>query len=142
MGTLRSLRWPDDRPALLALDVSFSSDYMYNVVQTDRSLALHRVPLIAPLQKDYHFAPDVDTLPTFDAVVVAERTRDLVGIAAMRLESWNRRVNLVHCHVARGARGQGIGRALIAATVAYAQTHVARCVAGKAEHQLSRHPIL
>lgn len=128
MVTLRALRWPEDRPSLLALDVSFSSDYCYQLVQAERSFALEVIPLTPPLHKQYDVAHDLDTLPTYDFVVVAERMRRLVGVAALTVESWNRRANLRHCYVDQGCRGQGIGRALIEAAIAFAQTRHMRCV--------------
>ena len=128
MLTLRALQWPDDRAGLLALDTAFSTDRIYHVMEGDRSFALAAVSVTPPLRKDYPLANDVDTLPTFAAVIVAAVDAQLVGLAALQVEAWNRRARLDHCYVAPAVRGQGVGRALIDAVVAHADALAARCV--------------
>lgn len=128
MVTLRSLDWPADRPALLALDTSFRTERVYQVVCRERSFVLSPVPVSPPLDKDYRFADDVDSLPGFDQVIVAERAATIVGIAALKVESWNRRAVLWHLYVAPAQRGQGVGRALIDGVVQVARLHQARCI--------------
>jgi ribosomal protein S18 acetylase RimI-like enzyme len=46
-------------------------------------------------------------------VQVAEDADAVVGLAAMRLEQWNRRARLEHLYVASQVRGRGIARALV-----------------------------
>src|SRR5262249_55920874 len=52
----------------------------------------------------------------------------LVGFAAARHETWNRRVVVLHLYVAAGHRGRGIGRALIDHLDGFARTVGARCL--------------
>jgi hypothetical protein len=53
---------------------------VYHVVQTHRSFALEAVPVAPLLCNDYAFANEVDSLPTFDGVVVVERDTHFVGV--------------------------------------------------------------
>jgi ribosomal protein S18 acetylase RimI-like enzyme len=128
MVTLRLLQWPQDRPALLTLDASFSTDRVYQVLQLDRSFTLEVTSITPPLHKDYAFADDVDSLPTFDHVVVAEMDTTLVGIMALKFEAWNRRAVVWHFYMAPAYRGRGVGRALMDAAAAEAQNRNARCL--------------
>lgn len=128
MLKLRSLDWPADRPALVALDTSFRTDRVYEVIRHARSFALRPVPVSPPLHKDYRFADDVDSLPGFDQVLVAERDAAVVGIAALKMESWNRRAVLWHLYVAPAERGRGVGRTLIDGVIVVARQHQARCI--------------
>ena len=128
MLTLRSLHWPDDRQAVLALDTSFTTERVYRVVATAGSFVLHDTTLMPPLQKVYDLTAEVDRFPTLDHVLIAELDAQLAGVAALSYEAANRRAILWHLYVGRAYRGQGIGRALIDAMVARAQHDHARCV--------------
>ena len=128
MLTVRSLNWPADRASLLLLDSSFLTDRVYHVGQTNATFTLHSVPITPPLQKDYGFAADVDNLPTFDQVIVAERDATIVGIAALKFEAWNQRANLWHFYIAPAERGRGLGRRLMNEINQAARTHGMRCL--------------
>ncbi len=128
MVTVRPFRWPTDRSALLALDTSFVTHQVYHVVQTDQSFALTTVPAIPPVRKDYQFANDVDSLSSYDHVVVAEDDTTLIGIAAVKVEAWNRRAILWHFYIAPTYRGRGVGRILMDNLFETAQARDARCL--------------
>lgn len=128
MLSIRSLKWPADRAALLLLDSAFLTDRVYHVEQTTHAFALYDVPVTPPLRKDYGFAADVDSLPMFDQVMVAERGATIVGIAALKFEAWNGRANLWHFYIAPAERGRGVGRCLMDSIFQAAQTHGMRCV--------------
>ncbi len=128
MVTVRPLGWPADRSALLALDTSFITDQVYHVVQTDQSFVLSTVAVIPPLRKDYQFANDVDSLPSFDQVVVAEADAHLIGIAALKVEAWNRRAIIWHFYIAPAYRRRGVGRILIDSVIEAAQARDVRCL--------------
>jgi GNAT superfamily N-acetyltransferase len=128
MLTLRSLRWPDDREALLALDTSFTTERVYQVVATAMSFVFHETTITPPLHKVFDLTAEVDRFPTLDHVLIAELDARLAGVAALSYEAANRRAMLWHLYVGWAYRGQGIGRALIDAMVAYAQQCHARCL--------------
>jgi ribosomal protein S18 acetylase RimI-like enzyme len=128
MLTLRSLRWPGDRQAILALDTSFATERVYRVVGTAQSFALHDTAIAPPLHKIYDLASEVERFPALDHVLLAELDTQLAGVAALSYEASNRRAILWHLYVGRAYRGRGIGRALIDAMVVRAQQYQARCL--------------
>jgi GNAT superfamily N-acetyltransferase len=128
MLTLRSLRWPDDRESLLALDPSFTTDRIYRVVATTVSFVLQDSAITPPLQKVYDLTAEVESFPKLDQVIIAEIDAHLAGVAALTYEAWNRRAILRHLYVGPMYRGQGIGRTLIDAIVQAAQHFQARCL--------------
>jgi len=126
MVSLRAMQWPNDRAALCALDVSFTTDRIYQVVATERSFVLEEINVVPPLHKIYSFADDVDSLPGLAYVVVAEIASTVVGVAVLRVETWNCRTILEHLLIDAPYRGRGIGRALLADVVRAAQARQAR----------------
>ena len=128
MLTLRSLRWPDDREALLALDTSFTTERVYRVVATAVAFVIHDTAITPPLYKVYDLTAEVDRFPNLDHVLIAEIDAQLAGVAALSYEAANRRAILWHLYVGPAYRRQGIGRALIDAMVARAQQYQARCL--------------
>ena len=128
MVKLRPLRWPDDRAALCALDTSFTTDRVYQAVVSGLSVRLEDTAIAPPLHKAYELADDVDGFPMFDHVVVAEIEETLVGVAALKLELWNRRAVLGHLYIAPPYRVRGAGRALIDDVVRAARERQARCL--------------
>lgn len=128
MVTVRPLQWPADRAALHALDTSFVTNQVYQIAQTEHAFALTTVPITPPLRKDYQFMHEVDTLPTFDQVVVAECDATIAGVAALNVEAWNHRAILWHFYIAPEYRGRGVGRHLMHSVTQAAQARGARCV--------------
>ncbi len=128
MLSLRMLRWPDDRESLSSLDTSFTTDRIYRVVATNLSFVLHDIPIAPALHKDYQFADHVESLPALDYVVVAEVDAILAGVAALKVEAWNRRAVLWHLYIGQAYRRNGIGRALIDTVMRAAQEREARCL--------------
>lgn len=128
MFTLRGLRWPSDRELLLTLDTSFTTDRVYRVIATGGSFVLEETVITPPVHKVYDLAEDVDRLPQFDHVVIAEADAQLVGMAALGFERWNRRAVLWHLYVTSTYRGRGIGRVLIDDVLQTAYSWRARCL--------------
>jgi GNAT superfamily N-acetyltransferase len=128
MLTLRSLRWPDDRDALCALDTSFTTERVYRVVATATAFTLQHATVSPPLRKVYDLTEEVEGLPALDHVVIAERDTRVVGVAALVHDRGDRRAIVRHLYVDQSYRGQGIGRALMEDMVARARQWHARCV--------------
>src|SRR5581483_4187341 len=99
MILLRDLSWPQDRAPLLALDTSFTSDRVYCLWRAERSFTLAEVVASPPINKCYPLAEAVESLASLDWVQVASDGEEVVGVAAMGLQSWNRRAHLHHLYV-------------------------------------------
>jgi ribosomal protein S18 acetylase RimI-like enzyme len=123
---LRPLFLPEDWAPLLALDTSFTTDRVFRVERTGRSFTLEEMPVMPPIHKSYPIADEVNTLSTFDWVQVAGEAGEVVGLAAMKIEEWNRRANLRHLYLAPSVRGQGVGRAMVESAIAEARRRDAR----------------
>ena len=126
--TLRNLHWPDDRDAILALDISFTTERVYQVIGSALSFVLNEIAITPALHKVYDLTTDVEDFPNMDYVLIAESDAQLVGVAALVYEVENRRAMLRHLYIDRKVRGQGIGRALIDAMVTRARQYQARCL--------------
>ena len=128
MLTLRPLRWPDDRQAILALDTSFTTSQVYRIVPTASGFDLRGETVTPPLQRNFDLTPDVDQFPVFDYVLVAEVDRRAAGVAALSYEAENRRAIVRHFYVDRPQRRQGVGTELMEAMIARARDWHSRCL--------------
>jgi ribosomal protein S18 acetylase RimI-like enzyme len=128
MLTLRSLRWPDDRDALLALDTSFTTERVHRVVATATAFTLHDATVSPPLRKVYDLANEIGLFPAFDYVWVAELDARVAGVAALAHDRVDHRAIVRHLYVDRAYRSRGIGRALMEAMFARARQDHARCL--------------
>ena len=72
--------------------------------------------------------PDPDHLRGMAHVAVAELGGGLVGAVAVERSEWNRRLVVDPLYVAAGARGRGVGRALLASAIEFARARRARCL--------------
>lgn len=126
--TIRSLVWPDDRVALLAIDASYSTDRVLRIRMGTHTVTLDEVPLAHLFRKVYPLAQQVDDLSSTEWVRVADDGQRIVGIAALGVEVWNRRAVLSHLYVEASARGRGVGRALVDAAITEAHRREARCL--------------
>jgi ribosomal protein S18 acetylase RimI-like enzyme len=128
MFSLRSLVWPGDRPAILAIDTSFTTGRVYRVLAMDEGFILRAAPVSPPLHKVYDLAREVELFPALDYVLIAEVDAQVAGVAALSHDRIDRRAILMHLYVSPTHRRQGIGRALIAAMVEHAREWQARCL--------------
>jgi GNAT superfamily N-acetyltransferase len=128
MLTMRSLRWPEDRDALCALDTSFTTERVYRVVVTGTAFTLHETTVSPPLHKVYDLTDDVKGVPALDHVLIAERDAQVVGLAALIHNAADKRAIVRHLYVDRNYRGQGVGRALMEAMADRARQWQARCL--------------
>lgn len=128
MLTLRSLRWPDDRDALCALDTSFTTERVYRVVANGTAFTLQVTTVSPPLHKVYDLTKEVEGIPLLGFVLIAECATRVAGLAALIHDTEDRRAIVRHLYVDRAYRGQGIGRALMDAMVTRSVQWQARCL--------------
>ena len=128
MIELRALEWPADRAGVLGLDTSYIADRRLRVEFASQSVVLVEEVLPVRRVSAYSLADIGDALPDFAWVRVANEGGNVVGMAALALERWNRRARLEHLYVTAGARGRGVGRALVEAAVGAAEALGARGV--------------
>lgn len=128
MISLRPLLWPDDRASLLALDTSFTTDRIFRLERTESWFELKEVPVLPPVGRSYSLEAEIDAMPGYDWVQIADGGGVVAGVAAMTMQAWNRRAVLQHLYVAPEARGMGVGHALLTATIAAARGREARCL--------------
>ncbi len=115
MPTIRPVILPADQAPILLLDRAFVTERIYRVAHTADSFALIEETVAPPLRKVFPLADDFPAAAPWDAGFVAEEAGRIVGFGACTHRAWNRRTEVAHLYVARGARGQGLGRALLAA---------------------------
>jgi ribosomal protein S18 acetylase RimI-like enzyme len=125
---LRPLSWPDDRTSLLGLDTSFTTGRVFYLEQTNQGYKLDEAAVESQIHKSYSLIDDVDLIPNHDWVTIAEDNHAVAGVASMTIEAWNRRAVLHHLYVAREARRNGVGHALVMAAIGAARDRDARCV--------------
>jgi GNAT superfamily N-acetyltransferase len=127
--SIRPARWPDDLALLQGLDTSFTTDRIYDARGDGLGFTLAEEAVDPPLHKAYGSAADLEPrLSEADFAVVAENEEGLVGLAAVKVEAWNRRAVVWHLYVAKAACRSGIGAALLKETEAFARSVGARCL--------------
>jgi ribosomal protein S18 acetylase RimI-like enzyme len=116
-----------DRPGICALDTSFETATVFDVVATPHRLDLVERPTTPPLVKRYAIADAFAHWATWDVGFVAEDPK-ICGFAAVEFEAWHARLVLWHLYIAPERRREGIGRALLERVEAYGQELGARRV--------------
>jgi len=116
-----------DRAAVEAIDTSFTTPTIFDVVVTERTIELveHRLP--TPLVKRYPIADAFAHWASWDTAFVAD-DGGVVGFAAVEYEFWHARLVLWHLYVQPLRRREGIGRALLARVEAFGRERGARRV--------------
>lgn len=102
-----------DRPAIEAIDTSFETPTIFEVVVTPRRLELVEHTLPVPLVKRYPIAEAFAHWASWDTAWVAD-DGGICGFAAVEYEHWHARLVLWHLYVAPARRRSGIARALLA----------------------------
>jgi GNAT superfamily N-acetyltransferase len=105
-----------DRPGVAALDTSFETATVFDVVVTPRRIELIERALATPQVKRYPIEEVFAAWASWDIGFVAFVADDerISGFAAVEYESWHRRLVLWHLYVAPDRRRQGIARAMLA----------------------------
>jgi GNAT superfamily N-acetyltransferase len=102
-----------DRASVEAIDTSFETTVIYDVVVTPRRIELVERRLEQPLVKRYPMADAFADWSTWDTAFVAIVDGAICGFAAVEYEAWHQRLVLWHFYVSPPRRGTGVGRALI-----------------------------
>jgi ribosomal protein S18 acetylase RimI-like enzyme len=110
---IREIDLVADRPGVAALDTSFRTTRVFDVVVTRRQIELVERALTAALVKRYPIEDVFAHWATWETGFVAD-DGEICGFAAVEYELWHRRLVLWHLYVAPERRREGIGRALLA----------------------------
>jgi ribosomal protein S18 acetylase RimI-like enzyme len=102
-----------DRDGIEAIDTSFQTTSVFDVVVTPRKLELVERTLDKPLVKRYPMADAFSAWASWDTGFVALDGDKIVGFAGVEYEAWHRRLVLWHLYVAPEWRRRGVGRALL-----------------------------
>jgi ribosomal protein S18 acetylase RimI-like enzyme len=110
---IREMDRAGDRPGVAALDTSFRTTSVFDVLVAPRRIELVERVLTAPLIKRYPMEDVFAHWATWETGFVADDGA-ICGFAAVEHEVWHRRLVLWHLYVAPQRRRAGIGRALLA----------------------------
>jgi ribosomal protein S18 acetylase RimI-like enzyme len=111
--TIRELDRKKDRKACEAIDTSFETTSVFELVTTDRRIELTERALEAPLVKRYEIDEVFAEWASWEVGWVAEEDGVVRGFATVEYEAWNGRLNLWFLYIAPQWRRRGVGRALI-----------------------------
>lgn len=119
---------PADQPGVEAIETSFATPTIFDLVVEPRRIELRERALATPHVKRYPIEDAFAFWASWKTAWVAEDAGRIVGFAAVEYEAWHTRLVLWHLYVDPSHRKQGIARQLLAAVEAHAQnkgaTHV------------------
>jgi hypothetical protein len=105
MLILRTLRWPDDYDALLALDTSFTTKRIHRVVSAGTVFTIQDATVSPPLYRVFDLTRDIEKIAAMDHVVIAEQDMQIVGLAALTHDTEDDRALIKHIYIADKALG-------------------------------------
>ena len=111
--TIRELDRTRDQRGIEAIDTSFETATVFDVVTTSRSLALVERRLAQPLVKRYSIGEVFAGWARWDTGWVAD-AEGVQGFATVEYEAWNARLVLWFLYIAPAWRRRGVARALLA----------------------------
>jgi ribosomal protein S18 acetylase RimI-like enzyme len=127
MATIRELDRKADRRGVEAIDTTFETRSVFDVVTTPRRIELVERALDRPLAKTYSIAEVFARWARWEKGWVAD-DGGIRGFATVEHEPWHARLVLWFLYIAPAWRRRGLGRALLAQVEAYGRevgaTHV------------------
>lgn len=117
--TIRELDRKRDRDAVEAIDTSFETSEVFELVTSARRLELVERTLEAPIVKQYEIDEVFAHWASWEVGWVAEEDGVVRGFATVEYEAWNERLNLWFLYIAPSWRRRGVGRALVERVEAY-----------------------
>jgi ribosomal protein S18 acetylase RimI-like enzyme len=109
---IRELDRAADRRAIEAIDTSFETSSVFDVVTSARCIELVERRLERPLVKRYSIAEVFAGWARWETGWVAD-DHGVCGLATVAYEAWNSRLVLWHLYIAPAWRRRGVGRALL-----------------------------
>ena len=109
---IRQLDRKTDRRGVEAIDTTFETSSVFDVVTTPRSIELVERPLERPLAKRYSIGEVFAGWARWETGWVAEDD-DIHGFATVEYEPWHGRLILWFLYIAPAWRRRGVGRALL-----------------------------
>jgi ribosomal protein S18 acetylase RimI-like enzyme len=111
--TIRAVDRAKDRREVEAIDTTFETDTVFDMVTNARRIELVERQLEQPLVKRYAIDEVFAGWATWDDGWVAEADGAIRGFASVEHEPWHARLVLWHLYVAPAWRRRGVGRALL-----------------------------
>lgn len=109
---IRELDRATDRRAVEAIDTTFETSSVFELVTTPRAIELVERPLDRPLHKRYSIAEVFAGWARWDLGWVADDD-GVRGFATVEYEPWHGRLILWFLYIAPAHRRRGVGRALL-----------------------------
>lgn len=126
--TIRLLDRDRDRRGVEAIDTSFETATVFDLVTRARGIELALRTLDAPLTKRYAIGEVFAPWASWDTAWVADDNREIQGVCCVEHEPWHQRLVLWFLYIAPAQRRRGVGRALLAEAEAHGRargaTHV------------------
>jgi ribosomal protein S18 acetylase RimI-like enzyme len=124
---IRELNRASDRRGVEAIDTTFETSSVFDVVTTARRIEVVERPLAKPLAKQYSIGEVFARWARWEVGWVAE-DGEIRGFATAEYEPWHARLVLWFLYISPGYRRRGIGRALLERVEAHGRqagaTHV------------------
>jgi ribosomal protein S18 acetylase RimI-like enzyme len=112
--SVRELDRAADRRGVEAIDTTFETSSVFELVASARRLELVERPLARPVAKRYSIGEVFAHWARWDHGWVAESDGEVRGFATVEHEPWHGRLVLWFLYVAPDWRRRGVGRALLA----------------------------
>lgn len=116
---IRELNRRKDRAAVEAIDTSFETDVIFEVVTRERGIALEERALPKPIIKRYSIDEVFASWASWQRGWVAEVDGAICGFATVEYVPWHQRLVLWFLYIDPELRRRGVGRALLAAVEAH-----------------------